>query len=246
MVNGLYTAAASMINLQKKQDIASHNLSNMNTTGFKLSKLITKTEVTIKRNDEAKLHQDEEQSLNEVVRDFSGGALVQTDNDLDLALSDSGFFKIMTPDGVRYTRNGAFSLNSLGELVTLNGHPVLQDNDDTVHLENNEKLTVASDGGLFVQGAKIGQIGVVNFETNKPLLSEGKGYYNNTDPVNNPARVTHEASLKQGYLEGSNVDVIRTMVEMISQFRNYEASQKTMHAIDETVQKAVNEIGRVS
>ena len=246
MVNGLYTAAESMMLLQKKQDVASHNLSNLNTTGFKRSLLLTMTEVTHRRNDESKLHQDEDQNMHEVFTAFEPGALVQTDNPLDFALSEKGFFTIRTPEGVRYTRNGSFTTNEEGELVTLKGHHVLQDNEDIIHINPEEKLTIASDGGMFVNGIKRGQLGIVEFANPHALLATGGNLFENPDPTVNPPTPSLEYQVRQGFLEGSNVDMIRTMVEMIAQFRNYEASQKTMHAIDDTISKAVNEVARLS
>jgi len=94
MVNGLYTSAGSMMHLLKKQEVTSNNLANINTTGFKMAKLLTRTSVKIDRNDEAKLHQDEDQKLNEVNTSFAPGPLVQTGNNLDMAITSDGFFQI--------------------------------------------------------------------------------------------------------------------------------------------------------
>ncbi len=245
MVNGLYTSAASMMHLQKKQDIASNNMANVNTTGFKISTLLTKTAIAHGRNDELKLHQDEDQNLDEVRINFSQGPLIQTDNDLDIAISGDAFFAIRTEDGLRYTRNGTFMLNNYEEMVNLHGDPVLKESTDSVHLAG-DKLTVISDGSLFVDGNKVGTIGLYEFENINLLIPRGNGLYENIDPQNNEPVQSQTAVVRQGFLEGSNVDLVGTMVTMISQYRNYEASQKTMHAVDETIDKAVNQIGVVT
>ncbi len=244
MVNGLYTSSASMMHLQKKQDINSNNLANANSTGFKLSKLITKTEIDIGRNAEQLLHQDEDQNLDEVMVNFDQGPLVQTDNPMDIALSGDGFFAVQVGEDVRYTRNGSFKVNPEGELVTLSGNHVLLDNGDIIRIEGG-KLTVASDGGVFVDGDKIGDISLVNFSAKEFLIPQGGALYENVNPAINRGAQSASTIVRQGYLEGSNVNSVSSMVDMISHFRNYEASQKALHAIDETLQKAVNEVGKV-
>ncbi|MBF0430479.1 MAG: flagellar basal-body rod protein FlgF [Fibrobacteria bacterium] len=244
MVNGLYTSAVSMMHLQKKQDVISNNLANANTTGFKKSMLLTNAKVDIKRNDEQKLHQDEDQNLDEVYTDFSQGPLVQTDNGLDIAISGDALFSVETEDGTRYTRNGSFSLNAMGELVTLSGDPVLNTNGGRILL-NGQDFSVLGDGGLFVKGTKIGQLGMFEFENKNMLLARGKGYFENLDEENNSAESSKNSTLKQGFLETSNVNTVESMVQMIIAHRNYEASQKALMSSDDTLKKAVNEVGRV-
>ncbi len=244
MVNGLYTASLGMMHLLRKQEINANNLANANTTGFKTAELLTRTEVTIDRNDELKLHQDEDQYLDEVHTSFDQGPLIQTDNNLDLAISGKGFFLIDTPQGKFYTRNGSFAVNSDNELVTFNGHKVLADNGDSIIVQSHD-FSVASDGGLHANSKKIGQLGVFNFPDANKLLSQGDGLYANPDLVNNQPMPDDTAKVQQGYLEASNVDTVNSMIRMITYYRNYEADQKVVHAIDETIEKAVNQIGVV-
>lgn len=244
MVNGLYTAAAGMMHLQKKQDVESNNLANANSTGFKLARLMTKTSISIQRNEEGKLHQDEDQNLDEVRIAFEQGPMVQTDNDLDIAIMGEGFFALDTENGYRYTRKGSLALNALGELVTLSGDPVLSDNGDRIIVEQG-KFTVMEDGGIFIDGEKRSQIGIFKFKEGKLLIPGGGGCYKNLDNNANPAQPVENPKIQQGYLEGSNVNIIDSMVRIIAQFRNYEASQKSLHAIDDTLKKAVTEVGRV-
>jgi len=233
-----------MMHLQKKQDVISNNLANGNTTGFKMAHLLSQTEITIGRNAEYLLHQDEEQNLDEVYISHEKGPIVQTDNPLDFAIQNEGFFTIQTDEGIRYTRNGSFSLDSEGMLVTLNGDYVLMDNGDKID-PNVDKLTIMNDGGIFLQGTKIGNLGIVEFEKKEFLIPRGANLFENINEIENQPQEVEGLQVKKGFLEGSNVNTVAQMVEMISKFRNYEASQKTLHAIDDTLSKAVNEVGKV-
>lgn len=244
MVNGLYTAAAGMMHLQKKQDVESNNLANANSTGFKLARLMTKTSISIQRNEEGKYHQDEDQNLDEVKIAFVQGPMVQTDNDMDIAIAGEGFFALETDNGYRYTRQGSLALNALGELVTLTGDPVLSDSGDRILIEQG-KFTVMEDGGIFINGEKRTNIGIFQFKEGNLLIPRGSGHFENLDERKNSAEPVENPKVQQGYLEGSNVSVIDSMVRIITQFRNYEASQKSLHAIDDTLKKAVTEVGRV-
>jgi flagellar hook-basal body protein len=112
MVNGLYTASRGMMNILAKQDVSAHNLANAHTNGFKRSQLATFAEAGAARNDENKLVASERQVLSEVYTDFTQGPLVETRSSFDAAVTGPGFFTVEGPEGPRYTRNGAFTLNA--------------------------------------------------------------------------------------------------------------------------------------
>jgi flagellar basal-body rod protein FlgF len=244
VVNGLYTAARGMSNILAKQDINSQNLSNANTTGFKLSRLVNRSEVNINRNDQGQLVQSEFQSVSDVYLSFTQGPMVNTGNSMDLALSSSGFFTVEGEDGNGYTRGGSLALNTYGELVTLNGRRVLDDGGAPIKLQG-QAIQIMSDGAIFVDGAKAAKLGVVDFPDTHKLVNGNDGMFVNTDPDGNAPREPEAIGVKQGFLEGSNVDPISTMTGMMAEFRNYEADQKALKAEDDTLGKAVNEVGRV-
>lgn len=245
MVNGLYTASRSMSNILAKQDVNAQNLANATSTGFKLTRLVNRTEVTVGRNDQNQLHQDENQSVAGRYTSFAQGPLIKTGNDLDFALVNPGFFNVETEDGVRYTRGGSFSINSYGELVTMRGNRVLDENGSPIALRGEGSVQIMEDGGLFKDGKKVAGIGVVEFKDNNKLVPRGDGLYSNSEPETNVSTPAANIGVRQGWVEGSNVDPLHTMVTMIAEFRNYEADQKAVQAIDSTLGKAVNEVGRV-
>jgi flagellar basal-body rod protein FlgG len=247
MVNGLHTASRSMLNIMAKQDLHAQNLANSTTTGFKLSRLVNRTEVAIGRDDKQQLHQDEDQVVADRVQSFQQGPMLKTGNSLDFALTTPGFFAVEGgEDGLpRYTRNGTFAVNTSGELVTLTGKRVLDDAGSPIQLSGEGAVQLMEDGGLFKDGKRVARLGVTAFERENRLVPGGDGLYSNPDPALNPPRAAETVGVRQGFLEGSNVDPIATMVHMMSEFRNYEANQKVVQAIDSTLGKAVNEVGRV-
>lgn len=244
MVNGLYTASRGMMNILAKQDVMANNLANANTTGFKISQLATRSEVKINRNDERLLHQAEKQTLNEEYTQFTQGSFLQTEHSLDAAIAGPGFFNVQTPDGTAYTRNGSFTLNLDKQLITLDGRRLLDDNGQPITVDG-QSVAIQSDGGLFVDGEQVGKLGISEFKDNRQLIGKGDGLYRNLDPVQNAPQPATKSELKQGFLESSNVDTVGAMVAMIALHRNYEADQKVVTSIDQTLNKAVNDVGRV-
>lgn len=243
MVNGIYTASAGMKNMLDKTEVVSHNLANTNTTGFKKSVLLAETEVLVRRNDEWKLHQDENSKLNGNYINWEKGPMVQTGENFDLALGGDAFFRIQTPAGERYTRNGSFSRNSSGELVTLNGNAVLDQGGRPIRVGESD-FKVAEDGTVFADGKATAKLGVMTFADRSGLSRVNGSLFaaaapSTPTPAPNP-------QVRQGFLEGSNVSAVDAMVEMIRYNRNYEADSKALQSCDSTLEKAVNEVGRVN
>jgi flagellar basal-body rod protein FlgG len=203
------------------------------------------TEVdNISRNDELKLHQDEDHQMSENYIDYSQGSLVMTDNSFDLALESSGFFEVQTDNGIRYTRSGSFTRNGMGDLVTLQGYKVLSEDKTTINLEESTEFSVSAAGKVYANGKEIAKLSIVDFvDKRNDLGREGFNLYYSKTGVE-PERALN-ATVKQGFLESSNVSVVDSMVEMIRFQRNYEANQKSVQSEDETLTKAVNDVGRV-
>jgi len=244
MVNGLYTARNGMMLLQEMMENTTHNLSNANTSGFKKSLMASIAQVDIKRNDQLKLHQDEDHQMSENYIDYSQGSLIMTENSFDLALENSGFFEVETPNGIRYTRNGSFTRNGMGDLVTLQGYRVLGEGGVPINLDEAAEFSVSAAGKVYVDGKEEAKLSIVDFADKRTELGrEGHNlYYAKVGAVPEQAVKT---TIKQGFLESSNVSVVDSMVEMIRFQRNYEANQKSIQSEDDTLNKAVNDIGRV-
>lgn len=246
MVNGLYSARNSMMLLQDKLDNNAHNLANASTTGFKKSIMVTTAQVDHQRNDEYKLHQDENQKFAENRIVWQQGPLQQTDNLFDVALEGDGLFMVQDPDeGIKYTRNGAWTLNGQNELSTLNGMKILDKSGSPIILEDLD-FGISKDGNIYQNGDFVGSLNIVEFENpDTSLRRTGKNAFELVDPEQ-PPKINTTTKVAQGMLEGSNVSTVDSMVEMIRIARNNDFSSKMVTSIDETIGKAVNEVARVS
>ncbi len=243
MIPGLYSAAAGMINQQTMLEVISNNLANLNTSGYKRDELRFSGMFNPLPDPTGLANTLNLDSVSAVfVTDFSGGGLKPTDNPLDLALDGDGFFVIQHPDGVRYTRSGNFSLDSSGRLVTADGYPVLGTNGPI--LIRGGKVEIDDTGQVIVDGTAVAKLRLADFQKPYQLIKGG----NNTfiDPGNSTGEIIASASVKQGFLELSNANPIYEIVKIIETLRSYESYQKTIQLFNETLEKANNELGRVS
>lgn len=160
----------------------------------------------------------------------------------------SVFFTVQNANGdVRYTRNGNFTVDPTGYLTTNEGFHVLDDNGNRILVESDQ-FEVAADGRILVAGQAQTRLGIAFSDNPMNLLKEGNGLYrtnNGTELPNATANPQVTYSLKLGHLEGSNVDVTQAMTEMMTAYRTFEANQKVLQAYDKSMDKAVNEIGRL-
>ncbi len=175
---------------------------------------------------------------------FTQGAFRRTEVPTDMAIEGRGFFAVEIPGvGEAYTRDGEFHVDAGGQLVTKEGHPVLGDGGPIlVDPMNQENLTVLPDGTLRQGQQVLGQLRVVEFESMDSLQPVSGGLFkalpNSPGPVD-----SEESRVRQGFLEASNVTVVREMADMILALRGYEASQKLIHSQDERLGKTIQTLG---
>ena len=244
MIQGIHLATQGMSMLQDKQDQIANNLANINATGFKQSHLFVQSYQKYLKNDNQEPFVNEEVKPDEVYIDYQEGPMKKTGNDLDLLIKGSGFFTVMTPDGVRYTRNGNFSIDSDGFLVTSDGSKVMS-TDGFIRIEQDGgPIRFNLDGEVLQGDESKGVLQISDFKKPYKLLREGNSYFRPQLP-DNPVIKSPGGIIKQGFLEGSNANPIQNMVEMIRAFRNYEADQKALQAQDQTLDRAINSVGRV-
>ncbi|MDM5210180.1 flagellar hook-basal body protein [Peribacillus sp. NJ4] len=193
---------------------------------------------------------------------FTQGTLEETQLNTDISLADenlpiieetgrqgSVFFTVQDGEGdVRYTRNGNFTLDGKGYLTTPAGHYVLNENNERIQLDS-DRFTVTENGVILEGNVQTARLGIgYSDDPSSQLMKDGEGLYkavNDGDLPNAYAAADIGFSTKQGFLEGSNVDQSRTMTEMMSAYRSFEASQKVLQAYDKSLDKAVNEVGRL-
>lgn len=264
MVKGLYTAYTGMINEQNRLDVLSNNLANADTNGYKKEGTTAQTfadELAIKIKDTSVYGMPKGLGtmsmgvhIGETYTDYSQGNFKVTDNKTDFALDGEGFFAIEYTDkagntSVKYTRDGAFVVNTQGYLVTKDGDYVLDQNGASngaagsrIQVNPNLKITVDEAGNIYQNNALVGTLGVTDFEDYNYLAKFGENMY---DLVDGGTRVDSEAKIVQGTIEASNINVVSEMVDMITISRAYEAGQKVINTIDTTLDKAVNQVGKV-
>jgi len=172
--------------------------------------------------------------------DFEMGSLEGTERTTDLALIGDGFFVVQTADGERYTKTGHFYLDSEGFLIDGEGHYLLGEN-GPINVGGLD-FHVDANGNVYNVDGFIDTIRVVSFEDNSTLRRQGSNMYYATEP---PLDAPNPYTIAQGFLEMSNVDIGREMVDMLAMYRTYEANQRMITMIDETVGRAVNDIGRL-
>lgn len=214
---------------ERKLEVVSNNLANVDTTGFK------KDSISFDEKFKAQLN-----------KDFSQGPMLTTGNTLDLAISGEGFFKIETQEGIRYTRNGNFSLDVNGILVDQNGNAVMgQGGAIAIDGENIEQdLSINQNGEITLGGELIDTLDIVTFSELRKLENDGKNLLSykgeTTDEI--PA---DQAVVQQRTIEKSNIIVVEEMVRMIDYNRMFETFTKSMMTFDEIDSKAINEVGKL-
>lgn len=264
MVKGLYTAHTGMVNEQKRLDILTNNLANADTNGYKKEGTTSQTfadELAIKIKDTSNYGISKRLGgislgvhLGETYTDYSAGSYKVTDNKTDFAINGDGFFAIAFTDkqgntSVKYTRDGAFTVNTQGYLVTKDGDYVLNANgamasNPNAYIQVNPLLDIAVDesGNIYQNNQLVATIGVVDVADYNYLSKYGENMY---DLVDGGQIIASDAKVDQGCLEASNVNVVTEMVKMITIQRAYDAGQKVINAEDETLEKAVNQLGKL-
>jgi flagellar basal-body rod protein FlgG len=257
MIRALYSAATGMESEQLNLDVISNNLSNVNTTGFKRSKIefedLLYDTVSAPGADQGSGNQlptgiEVGHGSNPVAtaRVFTEGELTQTGERLDMAIQGDGFFEVQMPDGtLAYTRDGALKTDSTGRITTSEGLPV-QSGFQPIPA-GTTSVTISPDGTVTTNGAsgsQTFQVQLTRFANPGGLQPIGRNLYTQTLASGAPETGDPDAdgygSLQQGYLEMSNVKVVEEMVNMIVAQRAYEVNSKAVQAADEMMQQADN------
>jgi flagellar basal-body rod protein FlgG len=174
--------------------------------------------------------------------DFGDGPLQLTEHPFDFATQGNSYFRVQTPGGVRYTRDGRFHRDADGQVVNDNGYRVLGDG-GPISLPNGE-LTVSTRGEIFVDGNQVGRFGLARFADVNSLVKQDHTLFSNRGPE--PDLIALEdTQVFQGYLEHSNVDAGQAVTEMLTVLRLYQANQRLVQFQDQINNSAVNQLGRV-
>lgn len=239
METPLYIALSRQEALRRQMDVVANNVSNMNTSGFKAQRMLFLEHL------EKAAHSDERLSFVSdfgTMRDVKAGPLTVTSNPLDLALKGEGYFAVETLNGPRFTRAGNFQLNSNREIVDANGLPVLDQNDQRIVIPaGSVHITVKGDGQIETETGPVARLKVVTFANQQTMNELGGGLYTtdqNQIPVAQP-------EVTQGAIEGSNVQPVVEMTQMIEVMRAYQSTQKLLDNEHERMRTAIQRLARV-
>ncbi|MGE8395995.1 MAG: flagellar basal-body rod protein FlgG [Comamonas sp.] len=256
MMNSLWIAKTGMSAQQTKMDVVSHNLSNVSTTGYKRQNAVF--EDLIYQNLRQVGSQADEQNVLPTgmhlglgvrtvatTRNFTQGTPMESGKDLDVAINGDGFFQIQMPDGsTAYTRDGTFSKDANGQLVTSGGYPLL---DGITVPADATKISISKTGSVSVTVAgnpnpqQIGQINTASFINAAGLEPIGENLYRESGASGAPQTGTpgtnNLGTVMQGFLEGSNVNVVEELVNMIQTQRAYEMNSKAISTSDQMLAK---------
>ena len=258
MLRGLYTAWTGMVNEQKRLDVISNNMANSDTVGYKDERVTSQAfdqVLGIKIRDGSQAYHNQAigrfslgVKIGEVYTDYSRGSLRETGNTYDVTLSGKGFFTVNVVDSngvthTRYTRNGQFHLTKDGFLVVKEGNRVQGEGGDIVIDPSAKKVSISSTGQIVADGQEVDTLQIADFQDYDYLAKYGDTMY---EPVDGATMIEAEAQVLQGYTEQSNVNVIKEMVDLITTTRAYEANQKVIRSYDSMLDRAANQVGRLS
>jgi len=258
-MQSLYTASTGMLGMQTQIDTTANNIANVNTIGFKKSRAEfadlmyqvmqyagTSTSDTTKSATGIEVGLGvRPTAINKV---FAEGSLKQTDNELDIAVTGRGFFKLELPDGTEvYSRNGAFKIDADGVMVNSDGYKLIP---EIVIPPDATSLSIGSDGTVTViqpgqtQATQIGQITTTNYINPAGLHSLGDNLYIETDSSGQPIEGTPGLDglgiLRQGFVELSNVELVVELTDLITGQRAYDSNSKVITTSDEMLQTTNN------
>lgn len=256
MVKGLYTAYTGMINEQNRMDILTNNLANASTVGFKKEGATSQAfdevlALKIKDTTDASIVRPLGDismgvKIGESYTDYSQGSLRETGNTYDIAISGTGFFTVEFRNkagetSTKYTRDGGFTLNKDGYLVTKDGDYVLGTN-GRIKVDPLQNAVIDKMGRIYQDDRLVATLKITDFEDYNYLEHYGENYYQTVDGAKEK---NGEFQTISGYLEMSNMSVVQEMVNMISVSRAYETNQKIVQAYDGTLEIAANQLGKI-
>lgn len=270
MLRGLYTGAMGMMVQQTAQDVTANNLANVDTPGYKRDITVFKSFPQIlmhRMNDNVVVTKKGTidyrptvgwcgtgVEVNEVFTEHRKGPIKKTGDSFDFAIHGEGFFCVQGIDGKeRYTRNGAFTINKDGFLVTREGELVLGEKgpiqvskwDFVVWKDGTIVENPVNEPKGWKNAAEVAKFKIVDFNESRFLDKVGYNRFETTPESGEAFDITEGFEIKQGHLEMSNVNIVEEMVRMIGVMRAYEANQKVITSHDEILGRAVNDVPRV-
>jgi flagellar basal body rod protein FlgG len=241
MNRGIYSTATAMLGAQRHLDVIANNLANVSTTGFKRDELLFAKTMEVALKSGASPNEIGTMSLagptGSPFTIFEVGEFINTGNSFDFAIEHpEGMFAVQTERGVRYTRDGSFTLTSDGQLVTKDAVPVLDPNGQPIQIPIGD-LVVDQMGTISVDGKDVGQLGLYSGQFFKEGNSLHQGFA--VKPIT-------DGQVRWKAIEGSNVNAVESMVEMIALQRHFDLAQRSIQQQDEMTQRLIQSLNQNS
>lgn len=267
-LKGIYTAVSGAKAQSQKLDTIANNIANVDTPAFKQDKQVFREYLTSYEKLEEVIKApripasiDSFYPLNGADKsyvdsagtstNFSQGSLKITNNPFDFALEGDGFFEVLTPNGIRYTRNGSFTRSPEGRLVTKQGHPVLMEQladepiQDRFINVGSSSWSVGPRGELMIDQQVVGRFSILTAEDKDIFHKEGNSLYSLRETINGPMEKATNFKVHQGSIEKSNINIVNEMTEMIKTTRLFESTQKAIQAYDQMNGRLVNDVPKL-
>jgi flagellar basal-body rod protein FlgG len=247
MANAIRDVVSGALFHELRMSTLANNIANTGTVGFKEDKVafdLPGEEDGSAGTATAGTGSPQESYLGNPVStyiDFTPGHIVHSGNPMDFALEGDGFFTVTTPEGTRYTRSGNFTRNTEGVLVTVEGYPVMGEGGEIELTGTN--IEVDGTGNIRMDGVPVDRLKVVDFPQESGLIKSGKNTFATAGP-DVREQAAEDVTVVQGSIERSNVDVVKSMTEMIEVLRGYESYQKVIQFLNEANEKIISEVGR--
>ena len=244
MNTSLYVGLSRQETLQRALEIAANNIANADTAGFKIEQLLVQTEpATPPSSPGAK---PVAYVLDHgVTRDFTEGALESTGDSYDVAIDGPGFFQIQTAQGMRYTRDGRFTVDNQNQLVTKSGDPVMDNSGRPITLDPTKpEPAIAQDGTVSQAGAQSARLGVYRFSDLSQLQKDGGNLFE--APTTDTPVVAPDAVVRQGMVERSNVQPVLEITNLIEITRAYERVAQMMSDTADLSSRTIDRLGKTN
>ncbi|PWC42572.1 flagellar basal-body rod protein FlgF [Azospirillum sp. TSO22-1] len=239
MDNSLYVGLSRQVALRRQLEVVANNIANMNTAGFRGERMLFEAAMEpggTRPNDRIAFTIDRA-----TYTDMRQGGFKETGNPYDVAIDGDGWLQVQTPDGVRYTRDGRMRRDNEGQLVNVNGHPVVDDNGQPISIPSDRShVSVSTDGVVSADNEMIGRLRPVRFDNPQALRQVGDVLF----AADAPARPAPQARLVQGKVEQSNVQGIAEMTRMMELSRDYQSVTRMVDEGQDLLRSAINRLAK--
>ncbi|MBO6947012.1 MAG: flagellar basal-body rod protein FlgF [Rhodospirillales bacterium] len=246
MENTTYVALSRQATLRRQMDVVANNLANMSTHGYKSGQMMFVEHLTKSKGGDGLLTPKLAYVRDiATMTDTKPGAIETTGNPLDIAIQGDGFFVIQTPEGEHYTRNGRLQLDNTGQLVNQLGQPILADGGaPLIFAPEDTEIVISKDGTVSTNNGELGKLRVVRFDNDQKLERTSGAQFTTTE--DNPPQNVDTPTVLQGAVEGSNVEPILEMANMISVHRAYDSVKSFIEREDERQRSMIRDMAATS